>query len=348
MKISKSKFLKYISISVSAGILFTAVSCASTPATITDDDSSQNSENATLEKSENAKKIHTTHSDDEVSVVNEEETVIKTPQKEFLDYLKDINLTITQQPDETSVNKEFSSPYVVFAEYKNEPATSFKINVKYPQSKSEGKISYAEEVFNTDENGFLTFSSPTPLFSANSEITFSPYPEFDDEEIKTLAEEKKVSAQYKVKADIAQRNLLLFIWDYNEKGNPLTNNYEIQSELRKRGIIFCGNAPVNEKSDLQKSLKTLYEENSEIVDDHRGYLVVGSIKYSVPVTKLEDDSGYTCTMNAKIQAVSMKDGSKVFDEEFENQATGTNWNNTTSKCKTELAAKIAEALIYGL
>ncbi len=347
MKILKTKFLEYILLSVSIGIVFTAVSCASTRhTTISDNVSSRNSE--ILKKSETIEEFHPQLSDDEVSVVSEDETVVKTPQKEFLDYLKDVTLTITQQPDETSVNQKFNSSYVVFAEYKNEPVASFKINVKYPKTKSEGKISYSEEIFYTDANGFLTFTVPSPVFSANSKITFSPYTEFDDEEIKTLVEEKKVSAQYRVKSDITQKSLLLFIWDYNENGNPLTNNYEIQSELRKRGIIFCGNAPVNEKSDLQKSLKTLYEENSEIVDDHRGYLVVGSIKYSIPVTKLEDNSGYTCTMTAKIQAVSMKDGSKVFEEEFENQSTGTNWNNTTSKCKTELAAKIAEALIYGL
>ena len=121
------------------------------------------------------------------------------------------------------------------------------------------------------------------------------------------------------------------------------------SELRKKGVSLIGNAPVSDTSYIGKPLKELYEANFEYIGANMyGYLLYGTVKFEVPVTKVEDGDGYTCTLVADIYGISMKDGETVLHTTATTTALGSNWNYCVSNCKNELTTKIVEQIIYGL
>lgn len=233
------------------------------------------------------------------------------------------------------------------------PVANFKVNVKYPSSKEKTELQFSTIELTSDENGIISFNPENTNFTCATSIEVSPAIPQDvnasDEVVINAIQQKKITKDIKIKSDIINKGAVLFIWDFNEKGRPTSNSYTILSELRKKGVSLIGNAPVSDTSYIGKPLKELYEANFEYIGANMyGYLLYGTVKFEVPVTKVEDGDGYTCTLVADIYGISMKDGETVLHTTATTTALGSNWNYCVSNCKNELTTKIVEQIIYGL
>ena len=231
------------------------------------------------------------------------------------------------------------------------PIANFKVNIKYPSSKDKSELQFSTIELTSDENGMISFNPENTNFTCASSIQVFPAIPQDvnasDEVIINAIQQKKITKDIKIKSDIINKGAVLFVWEYNEKGRPTGNSYNILSELRKRGITLTGNAPVSDVSYIEKPLSELYQANFEIIGSTMyGYLLSGTLKFEQPVTKVED--GYTCTLVFQLDGIDMKTGDVIFSTTQSHSAQGSNWNNCVSKCKNELTVKIVDELIYGL
>ena len=231
------------------------------------------------------------------------------------------------------------------------PIANFKVNVKYPSSKDKSELQFSTIELTSDENGIISFNPENTNFTCASSIQVLPAIPQDvnasDEVVINAIQQKKITKDIKIKSDIINKGAVLFVWEYNEKGRPTGNSYNILSELRKRGITLTGNAPVSDVSYIEKPLSELYQANFEIIGSTMyGYLLSGTLKFEQPVTKVED--GYTCTLVFQLDGIDMKTGDVIFSTTQSHSAQGSNWNNCVSKCKNELTVKIVDELIYGL
>ena len=231
------------------------------------------------------------------------------------------------------------------------PIANFKVNVKYPSSKEKAELQFSTIELTSDENGMISFNPENTNFTCASSIQVFPAIPQDvnasDEVVINAIQQKKITKDIKIKSDIINKGAVLFVWEYNEKGRPTGNSYNILSELRKRGITLTGNAPVSDVSYIEKPLSELYQANFEIIGSTMyGYLLSGTLKFEQPVTKVED--GYTCTLVFQLDGIDMKTGDVIFSTTQSHSAQGSNWNNCVSKCKNELTVKIVDELIYGL
>ena len=231
------------------------------------------------------------------------------------------------------------------------PVANFKVNVKYPSSKEKTELQFSTIELTSDENGTISFNPENTNFTCATSIEVSPAIPQDvnasDEVVINAIQQKKITKDIKIKSDIINKGAVLFVWEYNEKGRPTGNSYNILSELRKRGITLTGNAPVSDVSYIEKPLNELYQANYEIIGSTMyGYLLSGTLKFEQPVTKVED--GYTCTLIFQLDGIDMKTGDVIFSTTQSHNAQGSNWNNCVSKCKNELTVKIVDELIYGL
>jgi len=321
---------------VSALSLILFASCASNQ--VSNSTEKNNESKTTTEKTQSVS--HPSTSKVETVVVAE-----PTPEEIFLEDISNVFIKFVETPKITNVNRAFSSPYTVSVTDKNGvPLSDYILNVSYPVSKADGVVSFAEIEVTSDSEGKYSFTPEKPTFGCAEKITIYPTPLNDS--VKEESLKRGATADWKVRSDIISKGAVLFIWDFNEKNRPVNNSYDVLSEFRSRGMTMVGNAPINETSYIGKPLSTLYKENYEIIEDSYGYLIVGTIKFTKPVEPCDD--GYLCSLVAEIDAVSMKNGKKVFTSSFTQEATGKNWNTCVTKCKEQLAEKIVDALVYGL
>ena len=269
--------------------------------------------------------------------------------KEFIKSLENVNLKLTASPKQTVTGTAFNSVFsVIVSDKDGAPLASYPLTITYPSEKVDGKVVFASTNILSDEKGMCVFTAEKPVFACSEKLTFAPAAASESPEVLEAVAKKAVSADWKVKSDVTRKGAVLFIWEFNEKNRPTRNSYEVLSKLKGYGIWNVGNAPVNETTDIGKSLQTLYKENYEIIEDQYGYLICGTIKFSQPVTALESGDGYCCTMVAEISAVNMKNGKVVYTNKFEQYAEGSNWNNVTQTCKDKLSKTIADSLVFGL
>lgn len=326
------------------------ISCGSTPV------NNQNDSNFSVDSDNNESELINDSNDydladdteDSYYVEEDEVETLEEPSEEeiFLFGLNDVSIEFTSVPKIANVNRAFSSNFSFTVTKDGTPASDYPVTISYPSARKLNDISYTEIQVITDENGSYTYKPATPDFAVAAKLSVYPTPINDSEELINAAKEHKTEADWKVRSNIISKGAVLFIWDFNEKDRPVNNSYDVLSEFRTRGMTMVGNAPVNETSYIGKSLTSLYKENYEIIEDAYGYLIVGTIKFTKPVAPCDD--GYLCSLIADIQAVNMKNGAKVFESTFTNEATGANWNKCVTKCKEELAEKIVDALVYGL
>lgn len=271
--------------------------------------------------------------------------------EKFIKSLENVNLKILSAPKYASAGGKFTSPFQLsVSDSSSQPLAAYSVTVSYPAQKTENGIIFNKKELLTDENGLCSFEPEASAlsFSCREEISFYPTPLSDAENVSAAVKAKAVTSEWKVRSDIIRTGAVLFIWEFNERDRPLRNSYEILSGLKGYGIWNVGNAPVNEPSDISKSLETLYKENYDIIENQYGYLICGTIKFLKPVEKLESGTGYSCTLKADISAIRMRDGKLVFSRQYEQYAEGSNWNNVTQSAKSKISEKITDSLIYGL
>lgn len=305
--------------------LFIAVSCATTKV----NQENKNSEKNALEQ-------------EEVVAIPE-----PTPEELFIDSLTGIKLEITQTPKQANYNKSFSSSFkAVVTDSDGNPLPNFPVTVSYPSSRENSILHFSTLDLISDETGNVEFTSEPLTFGVDDFVSFYPTPAFEEQNVIDACKNLAAKAEIKSKSDISVKGALLFVWDFNEKDRPVNNSYDVMSELRSYGIAMVGNAPVNESSDIGKPIDKLYKENYEIVENAYGYLICGTIKFTQPVTEIEN--GYECALKAEITVVNMKDGSIVLEKTYTQNATGKNWSTCTGKCKEDLAVIICKDFVYGL
>ena len=276
-------------------------------------------------------------------------SVQKSPEEIFLDSLEGISVKKLSSPKEISLGRNFAEPFV-FSVTKADgtPADNFKLTLSYPASKTEGIISFEKKEFITDAEGKVSFTAEKPAFSANTNVSAYPTPVSEDADLAQKLEAYTANAAWKVKSDLATKGAVLFVWDFNEKDRPVNNSYNIQAEFRSRGITMVGNGPIGETSYIGKP-KALYKDTYNIIGGTAyGYMIYGTIKFEQPVTALEDGSGYYCILKAEIEAVSMKNGAKIYSSVTSYESKGKNWNECVSKGKEKLAGLVVNDIIYGL
>lgn len=302
-------------------------SCASTP------EPEQGS------KSEN----HKSHSEKTSAAVQE------TPEDKFIKSLEGILITNTDTPKEVESGKSFAKPFTFqITSSDGTPVSDFAVTISYPASKSDNTINFATTDLRTDENGNVSFTPDKTSFAVKTKLTAYPTPDTDSETLLERVKKFSVSADWAVKSDIKSKGAALFVWDFNEKGRPENNSYNIQAEFRSRGITNVGNGPVNESSYIGNT-KALYKDTYEIIQTSvYGYLIYGTIKYETPVTANEDGNGYYCVLKAEIGILNMKDGSQVYSSEISHKAEGKNWTECVSKAKDKLSELVVDDIMYGL
>lgn len=277
------------------------------------------------------------------------ETKKETAEDIFIKSLEGITISKVSSPKEISKGRSFSDPFVFSAKKADGSALEgFALTLEYPVSKSLDGISFEKTDFITDAEGNIYFTPQQTAFAVKTRVNVYPTPISDDPSLSERLKPYTASADWKVKSDIASKGAVLFIWDYNEKDRPVNNSYNIQAEFRGRGITMVGNGPVNETSYIGKP-KALYKDTYDIIGGTQyGYLIYGTIKFEQPVTENEDGSGYFCLLKAEIEAVSMKNGSKIYSSAITYESKGKNWNECVSKGKDKLSQLVVDDLIYGL
>ena len=275
--------------------------------------------------------------------------VQKTPEEIFLESIEGYSIKKISSPKEITLGRNFAEPFVFSVTKADGTAVeNFNLTLTYPSSKTEGKISYTKTELISDSEGKISFTAEKPTFAANTKVSVYPTPVSEDASLAEKLTSFTAQADWKVKSDISSKGAVLFVWDFNEKDHPVNNSYNIQAEFRGRGITMVGNGPVNETSYIGKP-KSLYKDTYDIIGGNAyGYLIYGKIKFEQPVTALEDGSGYYCILKAEIEAVSMKNGNKLYSSVISYESKGKNWNECVSEGKDKLSQLVVDDIIYGL
>lgn len=275
--------------------------------------------------------------------------VEETKEDIFIKSLEGITITKISSPKEVTKNRAFSEAFV-FAATKADgsAAEGLSLTLEYPSSKSEEGIKFEKTELTTDSEGKISFNAEKPAFAAKTSVKVYPTPVSEDASLAERLKPFTAEADWKVKSDIAAKGAVLFVWEFNEKDRPINNYSNLQGEFRTRGITMVGNGPVNDTVYIGKP-KSLYKDTYAIIGGTQfGYLIYGTVKFEQPVTALEDGSGYYCVLKAEIEAMSMKDGSKLYSSVTSYESKGKNWNECVSKGKDKLSELIVSDIIYGL
>lgn len=275
--------------------------------------------------------------------------VEETKEDIFIKSLEGISIKKISSPKEVTKNRAFSEAFV-FAATKADgsAAEGLSLTLEYPSSKSEEGIKFEKTEFTTDSEGKISFNAEKPAFAAKTSVKVYPTPVSEDASLAERLKPFTAEADWKVKSDIAAKGAVLFVWEFNEKDRPINNYSNLQGEFRTRGITMVGNGPVNDTVYIGKP-KSLYKDTYAIIGGTQfGYLIYGTVKFEQPVTALEDGSGYYCVLKAEIEAMSMKDGSKLYSSVTSYESKGKNWNECVSKGKDKLSELIVSDIIYGL
>ena len=251
----------------------------------------------------------------------------------FKELVDSLELKVVSKPKAVYSNKNFDTPYVVSVTGNDGPVKDIDITVSYPSARTNDTITYNNIQLKTDSDGKITFY-PTPV-SSNSNIVQASY-------------NAAVKAPYIVKSSyVTYPYGILYVYDFNEKGRPTTNNFTLLQSLRNAGVSV-GNSPVSDTSYFNKSVSELYAANRNIVGNMYNFLVIGSFKYAEPAVEDAEKSTATVKLAADITCVDMKNGNIIYKTVLEESATDkTKWN-AEQKCRKLLAEKATDAIIYGM
>lgn len=278
-----------------------------------------------------------------------EEVPEKSPEEiaeeNFIASLNNVNLALESAPVYTSIYGNFVRPFTfTVKDNDGNPLGDYPVTIKYPSSKEGKNLIYTTENVKTDSNGEYAFTYPKTSFSGKGEIIAYPTPVSNKDSVVALAESKAASAPWKVKTDkFSYKNQLSFVWDYNERGRPENNSSAFLTAL-KAYKISVGNAPMSDESYLNKSLKTVYADNYDIVGDAFGYLFVGTIKFAKKIEQVE--GGYLCSLIGDMKVLDMKNGSTVYSKVTTTETTGKTYWESIANCRDKIAEEIVDSLLF--
>lgn len=266
----------------------------------------------------------------------------------FKELVDSLELKVVSKPKTVYSNKNFDTPYVVSVTGNDGPVKDIDITVSYPSARTNDTITYNNIQLRTDSDGKITFKPEKTGFAVKGEVTFYPTPVSSNSNIVQASYNAAVKAPYIVKSSyVTYPYGILYVYDFNEKGRPTTNNFTLLQSLRNAGVSV-GNSPVSDTSYFNKSVSELYAANRNIVGNMYNFLVIGSFKYAEPAVEDAEKSTATVKLAADITCVDMKNGNIIYKTVLEESATDkTKWN-AEQKCRKLLAEKATDAIIYGM
>ena len=270
-------------------------------------------------------------------------------EKKFKEHLASIELKVVSAPStkRTVYSKAaFKEPYVVSVTDENGAVADFNVTVSWPVSRTNDTISYSTTQLITDADGKITFLPEPSEIAVKDKISFYPTPVSSSPSVVQAAFSAGTQAPFVVKSSATQYpGGILYVYDFNENGRPTTNNFTLLQDLRNAGIN-AGNAPVSDTSYLKKTNDEIYAACKDIVGNAANFMIIGTFQYSEPA--VENENGATVTLTADITCLSMKDGSTLYKTTITDSATDKNKWSAEQKCRSTLAEKVADAVIYGM
>lgn len=268
-------------------------------------------------------------------------------EKNFKKLLDDIELKVVSAPKNTVyAGSAFKNPYIVSVTDANGAVADFDVTISWPVSRKNDVISYNTTSMKTCADGTIRFVPETPSIAVKDVVSFYPTPVSSSAEIVQAAFSAGVQAPFAVKSNVIKYpGGILYVYDFNENGRPTTNNFTLLQNLRNAGIN-AGNAPVRDTSYLSKSPSEIYAVCKEIAGNAANFLIIGTFKYASPA--VSDENGATVTLTADITCINMKDGAILYETTQTDSATDKNKWSAEQKCRTSLAEKVADAVIYGM
>ncbi len=334
-KMIKAKITRLLFIGAS---LLAIASCATTKA-------AENTDSTTIDVEEVPAVEKIKKEPKQISVQN------TSNQKEiaFKELVDSLDLEITTRPTKTVYsNKNFDSPYVVTVTGKDGPAKDLDITVSYPSARTNDTVTFNNIQLKTDSEGKISFKPEKTGFAVKSEVTFYPTPISSNSSVVQASYNAAVKAPYVVKSSyVTYPYGILYVYDFNEKGRPTTNNFTLLQSLRNAGVSV-GNSPVSDTSYFNKSVAELYTANHNIVGNMYNFLVIGSFKYAEPAIEDAEKATATVKLVADLTCVDMKNGNIIYKTSFEESATDKSKWNAEQKCRKLLAEKATDAIIYGM
>ena len=266
-------------------------------------------------------------------------------EEEFKDLLENLTLTVQSAPKVTTAGKSFSTAFSVVAENKNGVVPNLSLIVSWPGGRSENTVSYDTQEIKTDENGKASFMPPVPSFAVKDKLTFYPSPVNSSASVTRLAYAAGVEIPYKVKSSYLSKQGILYAFDCNEKGQATTNSFQLLQSLRNYGVNV-GNSPISSSSYLDKPVSSLYRATYDIVGSAYKFMIIGAVKFAEPPVTNEELT--TVTLTADIICVNMTDGSILNTITVSESVSDKAKYAAEQKCRTLLAEKTAEEIIYGM
>lgn len=264
---------------------------------------------------------------------------------EFKALLQDLTLTVQSAPKPVTAGKNFTSPFSVIAENKDGVVPNLKLAVSWPAGKNDNAVSYDTEVVTTDENGKASFTPPASSFAVKDKLTFYLVPVNSSAAITQIAYAAGVEIPYKVKTSYLSKEGMLYAFDCNEKGQATTNSFKLLQSLRNSGVRV-GNSPISSSSYVDKPISSLYKATYDIVGSAYKFMIVGTVKFSEPPSTA--DGLTTVSLTADITCVNMTDGSVLCALTVSQSVTDKTRGAAEQKCRSLLADKAAEEIIYGM
>lgn len=267
----------------------------------------------------------------------------------FSESIKGISLSIVSAPQKTTAGLNFKSPYTVkVTDAENQTVPDYSLVVRYPEQNNNGTILFADQKVITGNDGVAVYTPETTSFACNSEISFFIDPKTDDSETKKIAENTKVSAQWKVRTNKARTGGLISLVDYNAKGNSLTETFSsslLLKELLNNGFSNVGNFDIPRSKIEDKD--AVYQYVNGMVGNSVSYLIYGKIQYVSPVEKKEDGT-YSCTLQSAFKCMDMKTGSILYSNEISETASDAADWKVVGLARQKLAEKIGQLIIYNM
>lgn len=272
-----------------------------------------------------------------LSVITEPETEIVVNEKNT--YL----LKKVSSPTATRNGRAFKAPYVISISNKNNvPAVGIPVLVKYPVKKESGILIYNTETLLSNGKGIVTFDSPIPNLSCNSEIIFSTENGNSNEFL---------SIPYEVYTNKLGSGVSISLLDYTQSGTPITNNSLSSSALLtamyKTGFSNIGNSDfVNEIHSNNENL--LYRNAKTLFANRINYLVFGTVKYDTPIEKLENGQ-FQVTMTTTFKVLDMVTGTVLLSDSLTSTVIDkSEWDVLNTYRSKHLGPEIAELIYFGI
>lgn len=333
-----------VNLALAASLLSLVLSCGSVPQTGTQDVHTS-TEDTQTKKVSKPKELKVINSSTSTPAVQE------TPESLYAKKIEGIKLSAVSYPKETQKTRAFEDPFVFVAQNSDGTAAAgLDLTISYPESRVEGRISYATANLTTDNSGKVTFVPATPTHSFNTKISAFPAGDVTNQKIAELASSASVSSPYKVRTNMAVSGGTIAIVDFNAQNKPIVNNSVSSSNvlmaLMQKGFKRVGNADFT-NDILKDDISSVYKSAKNLLGNTSSYLVFGTVKYASQIEKTEDNK-YTLTLTGKITCLNMKDGSILCTTEESATVTEDKEWNCLASARKALSQKFADSIYYGL